>query len=85
MAAAKKPVRVDVGVKPTAKVSDMNFNNISNRKCSTCASYVNQASEWLSSPGLGWPASQGQAAIKEASGLSMKTGRAQLQQIFTNG
>lgn len=37
------------------------------------------------SPGLRSHVSQGQAAIKDVSGLSMKTGRAVLLQIFTNG
>lgn len=37
------------------------------------------------SPGLRSHVSQGQAGIKDVSGLSMKTGRAVLLQIFTNG
>lgn len=37
------------------------------------------------SPGLRSHVSQGQAAIKDVSELSMKTGRAVLLQIFTNG
>lgn len=41
--------------------------------------------EGLISPGLRSRASQGQASIKDVSGLSEKTGRAEPPQIFTNG
>lgn len=59
-----------------------------NRGTSAC--YVTSSeraplNKCLISPGLRRHASQGQASIKDVSGLSMKTGRAEPLQIFTNG